>query len=77
MFNEHLVATVAVVMVFLIPIVLLIQLGATWRARMIAARDEAYRELAQQAAEAQKPAVEEIAALRKQVESLEKFLREV
>lgn len=77
MFNEHLVATVAVIMVFLIPLVLLIQLGATWRARMVAARDQAYRELAQQAADAQKRASEEIADLRKQVESLDKFLREV
>ena len=77
MFNEHLVATVAVIMVFLIPIVLLIQLGATWRARMIAARDEAYRELARKSADAQKRAGEEIAELRKQIESLERFLREV
>jgi hypothetical protein len=77
MFNEHIVATVAVIMVFLVPIVLLIQIGATWRARLIAAREEAYQKLAQEAADAQQRTGAELAALRQKLDELERFLREV
>jgi type VI protein secretion system component VasK len=60
------------------------QIFATWRARMLAAREDAYRKLAEDAATAQhttserlQTALEELAQLRRQTTELERVLKEV
>jgi len=41
-------------------VVVLVQLGAVWRARMAVARDEAYRRLAEEATEAQQKTAQQL-----------------
>jgi Tfp pilus assembly protein PilO len=60
------------------------QIFATWRTRMLAAREDAYRKLAEEATSAQRQtaerlesAVEELTQLRQQTAELERVLKEV
>ena len=60
------------------------QIFATWRTRMLAAREDAYRKLAEEATSAQRQtaerldrAVEELAQLRQQTNELHRVLTEV
>lgn len=69
---------------FLLLIVIVWQVAATWRARMLAAREEQYRQLAQKYAELlednvelQRRSLEEQAETRKAVASMEKMMREI
>ncbi|MBA0053845.1 hypothetical protein E0L36_24210 [Streptomyces sp. AJS327] len=70
--------------VFVLMIVVVWQIAATWRARMLAAREEKYKELAQRYAsllednvELQRRTVEELTESRKAVASMEKMMREI
>ncbi|OEV12575.1 hypothetical protein K378_05916 [Streptomyces sp. Amel2xB2] len=71
--------------VFVLLIVLVWQIAATWRARMLAAREEQYKELARKYAELlednvelHRRSVEELTAARRSIDSVEKrMMREV
>ncbi|SCK58414.1 hypothetical protein [Streptomyces sp. WMMB 322] len=71
--------------VFVLLIVLVWQIAATWRARMLAAREEQYKELARKYAELlednvelHRRSIEELTAARRSVDALErKMMREV
>ena len=71
--------------VFVLLIVLVWQIAATWRARMLAAREEQYKELARKYAELlednvelHRRSIEELTTARRSIDSLErKMLREV
>ncbi|MGW8378388.1 hypothetical protein [Streptomyces sp. ODS28] len=69
---------------FVLLTVLVWQIAATWRARMIAAREEQYKELAQKYAqllednvEIQRRMNEELSAAQKSVSSMERMMREI
>lgn len=69
---------------FLLLIVIVWQVAATWRARMLAAREEQYKQLAQKYAELlednvelQRRSLEEQAETRRSVASMEKMMREI
>ena len=76
---------------FTLMIVLVWQVAATWRARMLAAREEQYKELAtryaqlledpvelqRRTAEEQRRLLEELAQTRRAVGSMEKMMREI
>ncbi|WP_210635509.1 hypothetical protein [Streptomyces sp. GESEQ-13] len=76
---------------FTLMIVLVWQVAATWRARMLAAREEQYEELAtryaqlledtvelqRRTAEEQRRLLEELAQTRRAVGSMEKMMREI
>jgi type VI protein secretion system component VasK len=71
--------------VFVVLIVLVWQIAATWRARMLAAREEQYKELARKYAELlednvelHRRSIEELTTARRSIDSLErKMMREV
>ncbi|HET6635360.1 MAG TPA: hypothetical protein VFH77_10100 [Streptomyces sp.] len=70
--------------VFLFLIVVVWQLAATWRARMLAAREEQYKKLAQRYAqllednvELQRRSLEELTETRTALTSMEKMMREI
>lgn len=70
--------------VFLLMIVLVWQIAATWRARMLAAREREYKELAQKYAqlledntELQRRLLEEMNETRQSVTSMERMMREI
>jgi type VI protein secretion system component VasK len=70
--------------VFLLLIVIVWQIAATWRARMLAAREEKYRELGQKYAQlledslaVQQSAAEELGRTREAVTSMERMMREI
>ncbi|CAL9614495.1 hypothetical protein SUDANB21_05716 [Streptomyces sp. enrichment culture] len=69
---------------FLLLIVIVWQIAATWRARMLAAREDQYRELSQKYAQLledsvaiQQRAAEELGQTRKAVTSMERMMREI
>jgi Tfp pilus assembly protein PilO len=73
---------IVLVMVFLtliaaVVIVVIWQVFASRRALAMVARDEAYRKLAEQAAETQQRMVDDLADLRQRMASIEKILKEV
>ena len=70
--------------VFLLLIVIVWQIAATWRARMLAAREREYRDLAHRYAqlleeniELQRRLLEEMDQTRKSVGSMERMMREI
>lgn len=71
--------------VFVLLIVLVWQIAATWRARMLAAREEQYKELARKYAELlednvelHRRSIEELTTARRAIDSLDrKMMREV
>lgn len=70
--------------VFVLLIVIVWQTAATWRARMLAAREEKYQEMARNYAsllednvELQRRTLEELTETRKSLASMEKMMREV
>jgi F0F1-type ATP synthase membrane subunit b/b' len=58
-------------------IVVIWQVFGTRRAMAVVARDEAYRKLAEQSAEAQQHMMDDLADLRQRVASIEKLLKEI
>ncbi len=82
--TEVAIGAVAVVMFFSAVIVAFWQLGASWRARMSVAREDAYRRLAEDAIAAQRQVSEalertatELAELRTRTAEVERVLKEV
>ncbi|CAL9522870.1 hypothetical protein [Streptomyces albus] len=70
--------------VFVLLIVVVWQIAATWRARMLAARDQQYRELAVKYAqllednvELHRRSVEELTQARQSIAAMEKMMREI
>lgn len=70
--------------VFLFLIVVVWQIAATWRARMLAAREEQYRQLAAKYAqllednvELHRRSAEELAQARTAIASMERMMREI
>lgn len=70
--------------VFALLIVVVWQIAATWRARMLAAREEQYKQLAEKYArlledtvELQRRSAEELTQARLSIASMEKMMREV
>lgn len=81
---EALIAIVSIAFLFGGIVVVIWQLFATWRARMLVAREEAYRKLAEQATEAQtrtaeamEKAAAELALIREATNEMQRLLREV
>ncbi|NGO42049.1 MULTISPECIES: hypothetical protein [Streptomyces] len=88
---EALVGAVGAAGVFALLIVIVWQLAATWRARMLAAREEQYKELATKYAqlledtvelqrrtvEEQRQTLDELTQTRLAVGSMEKMMREI
>jgi type VI protein secretion system component VasK len=62
---------------FALVIVVVWQVAVTWRARIVASRDRAYQQLAEEAVATQRQAAADLADLRERVASIEKLLREV
>jgi hypothetical protein len=67
-----------------IVVVVIVQLAATWRARASAAREEAYRRLAEESTQAQQRTAQqlaqvlaELAALQERTSQLQRVLKEV
>lgn len=82
--QEALMGATAFVFTGTIVVVVIIQVAATWRARMSVTREEAYRRLAEQATDAQQEtarqlavATNELAAIRERTTALERVLKEV
>lgn len=70
--------------VFALMIVIVWQLAATWRARMLAAREEQYKQLAQKYAQLlddnvalHRRSIEELTEARKSITSMERMMREI
>lgn len=70
--------------VFVLLIVVVWQIAATWRARMLAAREENYRKLAEKYAqllednvEMHRRSIEELTQTRQSLASMEKMMREI
>ncbi|MFE6697994.1 hypothetical protein [Streptomyces sp. NPDC057718] len=70
--------------VFLLLIVIVWQFAATWRARMLAAREQEYKELAakyaallENSTELHRRSLDELAQARESIASMEKMMREV
>ncbi len=81
---EAAVAVAGTVFVAALSIVLTVQLLGTWRARMSVAREDGYRQLAEQATQAQdrtahvlERTTAELTALRERTSELERMLKEV
>lgn len=81
---EAAIAITATAVFFALLMVVIWQVLATWRARMLVAREEAYRKLAEQATEAQsrtaaalEQALAEIKIVRQETEEMRRLLREV
>jgi len=69
---------------FVLLTVIVWQLAATWRARMLAAREEEYRRLAQKYAqllednvELHRRSIEELTAARTSISAMERMMREI
>ncbi|AXK36661.1 hypothetical protein DVA86_32940 [Streptomyces armeniacus] len=69
---------------FALLIVIVWQIAATWRARMLAAREEQYKQLAQKYAqllddnvELHRRSIEELTEARKSITSMERMMREI
>jgi hypothetical protein len=62
---------------FTVVVVVVWQVAATWRARMIAVRDQAYQRLAEESATTQRQLATDLADVRSRVVEIEKLLREV
>jgi hypothetical protein len=82
--NTNLVGAVGAGGFFLLLIVIVWQLAATWRARALAARDEQYRKLADKYAqlldestELHRRTLDELTQARVSLTSMEKMMREV
>jgi hypothetical protein len=82
--QETVMGALAIIFLLIILVVVIVQLGATWRARQSVAREEAYRRLAEEAAAAQRDAAQrleavqaELTALRERTGALERLLKEV
>ncbi|MDJ1138047.1 hypothetical protein [Streptomyces iconiensis] len=70
--------------VFVLLIVVVWQIAATWRARMLAAREERYKKLAEKYAqllednvELHRRSIEELTQARQSIASMEKMMREI
>jgi uncharacterized membrane protein len=81
---EALTGAAAILLFAAIMVVLIVQVGATWRARMSVAREDAYRRLAEQATAAEQESARrlgqvetELTAVRTQTNELRRLLREV
>jgi hypothetical protein len=81
---EASIAIVSVAFFFGLIMLVIWQAAATWRARMLVAREEAYRKLAEQATEAQsrtadglEKAVTELQQIRAETSEMRRLLREV
>ncbi|MEU0398544.1 hypothetical protein ABZ208_38610 [Streptomyces sp. NPDC006208] len=82
--NANLVGAVGAGGLFLLLIVIVWQVAATWRARALAARDEQYRQLADKYArllddstELHRRTLDELTQARLSLTSMEKMMREV
>jgi hypothetical protein len=64
-------------LITVILVVVIWQLFATRRAHAVLARDEAYKKLAEQAAETQQRTLEDLADLKQRVANIERVLKEV
>lgn len=81
---EAMVAIAGIAFVTIVAAVVLVQVFGTWRARMSVAREEAYRQLAEESAAAQRLAGEglertadKLEALERRTAQLERLLKEV
>ncbi len=81
---EAAIPIAGIALVAAITIVVTVQLFATWRARMSVAREDGYRQLAEQATQAQdrtahvlERTTAELTALRERTSELERMLKEV
>ncbi|WP_344535909.1 hypothetical protein [Streptomyces albiaxialis] len=70
--------------VFALIIVIVWQIAATWRARMLASREQQYKELAQKYAqllednvELHRRSIDELTQARQSIASMEKMMREI
>ncbi len=84
LWTEAIVAVGGMVFVVAIVAIIAMQVGATWRARMLAAREDAYRDLAdrvtrvqEQTAQQLEAALAELSEVRAQTGELRRLLREV
>ncbi|MFF3287353.1 hypothetical protein [Streptomyces sp. NPDC003023] len=82
--NGDLVGAVGAAGVFLLGIVIVWQVAATWRARVLATRDNEYRKLADKYAqlledttELHRRTLEELTQTRTSLTSMEKMMREI
>jgi len=74
---EAVIAIVGILFVTTVITAAIWQVFATWRARMTVAREAAYRKLAEEATEAQRRAVDELAEISARTKELERMLKEV
>jgi hypothetical protein len=58
-------------------VVVVWQVAATWRARMLAARDQAYQRLVEESVATQRRVATDLADVKARVVEIEKLLREV
>lgn len=75
--QETLMGAVGVAFVGTLFVVLLIQGAATWRARMATHREDGYRRLAAESAEAQQRSAAALEQLRAEVADIRRLLNEV
>lgn len=68
---------VAIALLGLIVAVVIMQVGAVWRARMTAAREEAYRSLAEQLAQAQQRTQHQLEQMRSELIELRERTDEI
>lgn len=71
------IAIAGIVFVTTVATVAIWQIFGTWRARMIVAREDAYRKLAEEASAAQQNIAADLAEVRDRVRAIERLLREV
>ncbi|MGH3921374.1 MAG: hypothetical protein ACRDTT_00575 [Pseudonocardiaceae bacterium] len=83
-YQEAIMGAAALVFTGLVVVVVIIQVAASWRARMSVAREEAYRRLAEEATQTQEKTtqqlelmVAELRSMRERTTELERVLREV
>ncbi|GIJ66824.1 hypothetical protein [Virgisporangium ochraceum] len=82
--QEAVMGASGIAFVLVVTVAIIIQGGATWRARMVVAREEAHRRLAEDALAAQRQTAErldtvlaELAVVREKTATLERTLAEV
>lgn len=82
--NDDWVGLLAAAGIFVVLLVIVWQVAATWRARLATAREEQYRELAEKCArlleenaELQRRAIAELTHVREATSAMEKMMREV
>ncbi|GAA1037864.1 hypothetical protein GCM10009557_52390 [Virgisporangium ochraceum] len=82
--QEAVMGASGIAFVLVVTVAIIIQGGATWRARMVVAREEAHRRLAEDAQAAQRQTAErldtvlaELAVVREKTATLERTLAEV